>query len=109
MALVSHLNTGQCDSGLPDSGDILYPIPPAFYKRPGEDVQGRYHQSSGHIYGKGATLLDKLKSDPHKKRREHVVSYPFADEEEWELGKFLATNLTQMKINEFLKLKWVRF
>ncbi|KAG2086399.1 hypothetical protein BD769DRAFT_1373672, partial [Suillus cothurnatus] len=34
--------------------------------------------------------------------------YPFHDEGEWELGKFLVENLTQMQITKFLKLKWVK-
>ncbi|KAG2039809.1 hypothetical protein BDR03DRAFT_859504, partial [Suillus americanus] len=33
--------------------------------------------------------------------------YPFPDEGEWELGRFLAENLTQTQITKFLKLRWV--
>ncbi|KAG1840202.1 hypothetical protein DFJ58DRAFT_845463 [Suillus subalutaceus] len=32
--------------------------------------------------------------------------YPFPDEGEWELGRFLAKNLTQTQITKFLKLRW---
>ncbi|KAG1759043.1 hypothetical protein EDD22DRAFT_981216 [Suillus occidentalis] len=32
--------------------------------------------------------------------------YPFQDEGEWELGKFLVENLTQTQMIKFLKLKW---
>lgn len=52
-------------------------------------------------------MLDKMKADEHERRREHVVYYPFKDKGEWELGKFLAKNLTQTAINEFLNLSWV--
>ncbi|KIK74667.1 hypothetical protein PAXRUDRAFT_174973 [Paxillus rubicundulus Ve08.2h10] len=84
----------------------LYLIPPSFYKHPGEDIHGQYHTASGYLYGKGATLFDKMKADQHKRHREHVIYYPFADDGEWELAKFLAKHLTQTAINEFLRLKW---
>ncbi|KAG2087600.1 uncharacterized protein F5147DRAFT_781249 [Suillus discolor] len=32
--------------------------------------------------------------------------YPFHDEGEWEMAKFLVENLTQAQIDKFLKLKW---
>ncbi|KIJ18778.1 hypothetical protein PAXINDRAFT_38007, partial [Paxillus involutus ATCC 200175] len=67
-----------------------------------------YHPTSGYIYGKGETLLDKMQADIHERRREHVVHYPFADEGEWELGKFLLQHLPQAAIKDFLKLKWTR-
>ncbi|KIK77380.1 hypothetical protein PAXRUDRAFT_167045, partial [Paxillus rubicundulus Ve08.2h10] len=49
-----------------------------------------------------------MKTNQHKRHQEHVVYYPFADEGEWDLGKFLTKNLTQTAINEFLRLKWFK-
>lgn len=107
--LLGHLNDSQQSCTLLGSGDIPeYPIPAAFYARNGEEVTGRYHESSGYIFGRGPTLLDKLKGDENEWCREHAPYYPFADAAEWELGKFLAKNLTKTAIDEFLKLKWVR-
>jgi len=54
------------------------------------------------------TLLDRLKENEHERRREHQIHYPFADEGEWELAKFLAMNLNKTQVSEFLKLRWVR-
>lgn len=106
-ALAGHLNDSQNLCSF-DTTNIRYPVPPALYSRPGEEVTGCYHPTSGYIYGKGDTLLEALRADEHERRREHVVHYPFADEGEWELAKFLARHLTQTAINEFLHLKWVR-
>ncbi|KIK92887.1 hypothetical protein PAXRUDRAFT_146340 [Paxillus rubicundulus Ve08.2h10] len=85
-----------------------YPIsdPPSFYKHPSEDIHGQYHAALGYLYGKGATLFDKMKANQHKRCQDHVVYYPFADNGEWKLAKFLAKHLTQTAINEFLRLKW---
>ena len=109
-SLATHLNDpsrlSQCS--LTGSNNIPIPIPPAFYARHGEEVTGCYYESSGYIYGRGQTLLEKLKADEHERRREHVMHYPFADEGKWELGKFLTRHLNKSAIDEFLKLKWVR-
>ncbi|KAG1781688.1 hypothetical protein EV702DRAFT_1177394 [Suillus placidus] len=51
-------------------------------------------------------MLDKLEDDQYVHRRKINPYYPFHDEGEWELGKFLAENLTQTQITKFLKLKW---
>jgi hypothetical protein len=52
--------------------------------------------------------MDKLQKDQYEEHRRYVPQYPFQDEGEWELAKFLSTHLTQTAINQFLKLKWVR-
>jgi len=52
-------------------------------------------------------MLDRLEDDEYVYRRKINRYYPFHDEGEWELGKFLVENLTQMQITKFLKLKWV--
>lgn len=53
-------------------------------------------------------MLDKLEDDEYAYRRKINRYYPFYDEGEWELGKFLVENFTQTQITKFLKLKWVR-
>jgi len=52
-------------------------------------------------------MLDRLEDDKYAYQRKINHYYPFHDEGEWELGKFLVENLTQMQITKFLKLKWV--
>ncbi|KAG1717844.1 hypothetical protein EDB19DRAFT_1863760 [Suillus lakei] len=51
-------------------------------------------------------MLDRLQDDPYAYRRKINHYYPFHDEGEWELGKFLVENLTQTQMIKFLKLKW---
>ncbi|KAG2048335.1 hypothetical protein BDR06DRAFT_984837 [Suillus hirtellus] len=51
-------------------------------------------------------MLDRLEDDTYAYRQKINHYYPFHDEGEWELGKFLVENLTQMQITKFLKLKW---
>ncbi|KIJ06771.1 hypothetical protein PAXINDRAFT_91492 [Paxillus involutus ATCC 200175] len=91
-----------------DSDSVPFPVPPALYRRHNDPIiSGQYHPSSGFIYGRGETLLDKLKADENERRRKHAMYYPFRDDGEWDLGKFLAKHLTLSAINEFLQLKWV--
>jgi len=103
--LVHHLNTGgtSCISILEDSFEI--PTPPAFICGTGEtNIAGQYHEHSEYIYGKGETLLDHLKMHEHERCQEHQMYYPFPNEGEWELAKFLVLNLTKAQISQFLKL-----
>ncbi|KAG1817122.1 uncharacterized protein BJ212DRAFT_1299292 [Suillus subaureus] len=51
-------------------------------------------------------MLDRLDDDPYAYQRKINHYYPFHDEGEWELGKFLVENLTQTQMIKFLKLKW---
>ncbi|KAG1739646.1 hypothetical protein EDD22DRAFT_851927 [Suillus occidentalis] len=51
-------------------------------------------------------MLDRLEDDEYSYRRKINRHYPFQDEGEWELGKFLVENLTQTQMIKFLKLKW---
>ncbi|KAG0700279.1 hypothetical protein DFH29DRAFT_990481 [Suillus ampliporus] len=51
-------------------------------------------------------MLDRLEDDSYAYRRKINHYYPFHDEGEWELGKFLVENLTQTQMIKFLKLKW---
>ncbi|KAG2738577.1 hypothetical protein P692DRAFT_201873865 [Suillus brevipes Sb2] len=69
-------------------------------------VNATCHPQSGHVYGVGRNMLDKLDDDQYAHRRKINPHYPFHDEGEWELGKFLVENLTQTQMTKFLKLKW---
>ncbi|KIK78594.1 hypothetical protein PAXRUDRAFT_163575 [Paxillus rubicundulus Ve08.2h10] len=91
-----------------DSDSAPFPVPPALYWNHNDPIiSGHYHPSSGFIYGRGETLLDKLKVEKNERHQEHAMYYPFQDDSEWHLGKFLAKHLTLSVINKFLKLKLV--
>ncbi|KAG1759913.1 hypothetical protein EDD22DRAFT_781898, partial [Suillus occidentalis] len=64
------------------------------------------HPQSGYVYGVGKNLFDKLQDDQYDYWRKFNTYYPFQDEGEWELGRFLVENLTQTQIDRFLRLKW---
>ncbi|KAG1777252.1 hypothetical protein EV702DRAFT_1197580 [Suillus placidus] len=51
-------------------------------------------------------MFDRLEDDQYMYRRKINHHYPFCDEGEWELGKFMVENLTQTQMIKFLKLKW---
>jgi hypothetical protein len=68
---------------------------------------GQYHPTSGYIYGVGKNMFDRLEDDEHADCRQDNPYFPFEDEGEWELGRFLVENMNQTQINKFLKLKWV--
>ncbi|KAG1832538.1 hypothetical protein EV424DRAFT_1564026 [Suillus variegatus] len=51
-------------------------------------------------------MLNKLEDDEYAYRCKENTYYPFHDEAEWQLGKFLVENLTQTQIAKFLKLTW---
>ncbi|KAG2140491.1 uncharacterized protein EDB93DRAFT_1241855 [Suillus bovinus] len=51
-------------------------------------------------------MLDKLEDDQFVHWWSINPYYPFTDQGEWELGKFLVENLNQTQIMKFLKLKW---
>ena len=107
-SLTHHFNTqgARCIAALEDGFRI--PTPPGFVRGAGEtNVQGEFCKYSGYRFGKMETLLDRLQADEHERRREHQLYYPFADEGEWDLAKFLAT-LTKAQVSSFLKLQWVR-
>ncbi|KAG1726381.1 hypothetical protein EDB19DRAFT_1897642 [Suillus lakei] len=54
-------------------------------------------------------MLDKLEDNEYAYQHKENPYYPFQDEGEWQLGKFLVENLTQTQISKFLKLTWVTF
>ncbi|KAG1805845.1 uncharacterized protein BJ212DRAFT_1449522 [Suillus subaureus] len=51
-------------------------------------------------------MLNRLEDDTYVYRWKINHYYPFQDEDEWELGKFMVENLTQTQMIEFLRLKW---
>lgn len=48
-----------------------------------------------------------MKTDERDMHRENVTYYPFANEAELELAKFLVRHFNRSQINQFLRLKWV--
>ncbi|KAG1897870.1 uncharacterized protein F5891DRAFT_1129793 [Suillus fuscotomentosus] len=48
-----------------------------------------------------------MESDQFAYRRHNTPFYPFQDQAEFELGKFLCERFTQSDIDRFLKLEWV--
>lgn len=68
------------------------------------EIHGQYHPGLEYLYGGGATMLDKMKANEHKRWQEHVIYYPSKDKVKWEPNKSLAKNLIQIAINEFLTL-----
>ncbi|KAG2085487.1 hypothetical protein BD769DRAFT_1632797 [Suillus cothurnatus] len=106
-AITDHLNDQSTTCWPSDAHPQELPIPPAF--RRGSQLNrhtGRCHPHSGYIFGTGKNMLDKLEDDEYAYRRKENPYYPFHDEGEWQLGKFLVENLTQTQIDKFLKLKW---
>ncbi|KAG1800875.1 uncharacterized protein HD556DRAFT_1304861 [Suillus plorans] len=86
-----------------------FPVPPGLRgsqsSKP-STTTGYCHPHSGYVFGVGKNLFDRLQDDQYNYRREINMYYPFHDEGEWELAKFLVENLTQAQIDKFLKLKW---
>jgi hypothetical protein len=72
-----------------------------------DHVSGQYHPSSGYIFGKAPNILEAMESDQFAYRRVNTPFYPFQDQAEFELGKFLCERLTQSDVDRFLKLEWV--
>ncbi|KAG2029027.1 hypothetical protein BDR03DRAFT_936897 [Suillus americanus] len=48
-----------------------------------------------------------MENDQYAYCRRHAPFYPFQDQAEFELGKFLCEHLTQSDMERFLKLEWV--
>ncbi|KAG1864380.1 hypothetical protein F4604DRAFT_1882085 [Suillus subluteus] len=90
-AVTLHLNS-QSTCWPHESRPQQFPIPPGL--------------RAGYVFGVGKNLFDRLQEDEYDYRRKINTYYPFHDEGEWELGRFLVENLTQTQIDKFLKLKW---
>lgn len=64
--------------------------------------------AAGKIYGRAKSFIDRFHEDKHATYRVQNPYYPFADQEEWELGSFLlGSGMSMQKVDEFLKLKLV--
>ncbi|KAG1891885.1 uncharacterized protein F5891DRAFT_1131466 [Suillus fuscotomentosus] len=85
-----------------------FPIPPALRGSHSStsSTTGHHHPRSGYVFGVGKNLFNRLQEDQYDYRRKMNTYYPFHDEGEWELARFLVENLTQTQIDKFLKLKW---
>ena len=60
-------------------------------------------------YGRGKTFVDCFNDDKFAPHRVQNPYYPFADQEEWELGSFLLrSGMSMQKVDEFLRLKLVQ-
>jgi hypothetical protein len=82
-------------------------IPPAFRRShlpTDADVWGHYHPKSAYIFGRAPNLLEQLKNDQHENERRENYYYPFADQEEWGLAKFLCETMTGTDIDRFMGL-----
>jgi len=67
-----------------------------------------YHPRSSYIYGNKKNTFARITDDGFAHRRVNNPYYPFQGHEEWELACFLArSSLSQLEIDEFLKLKLV--
>ncbi|KAG1891770.1 uncharacterized protein F5891DRAFT_1197466 [Suillus fuscotomentosus] len=102
-ALISHFNSPSTCWPF-DARPQTLPVPSVF--NGWIPVTGTCYPQSGYVYGVGKNMLDKLEDDQYAYRRKINPYYPFHDEGEWELGKFLVENLTQTQITKFLKLRW---
>lgn len=68
----------------------------------------KYHPKSGWLYGESDNTLQQLDQDQFAHRRIHNPYYPFADQDEWKLAKFINETMTLTQADQFLKLGWVR-
>ncbi|KAG1845377.1 hypothetical protein C8R48DRAFT_617186 [Suillus tomentosus] len=109
-AVLEHLQQG--NDCWPQIQDCRIPVPPAFLRSTSETgkdhILGQYHPSSGYIFGKAPNILEAMESDQFAYRRHNTPFYPFQDQAEFELGKFLCERFMQSDIDRFLKLEWVR-
>jgi len=59
-------------------------------------------------YGQMKTFMERFDDDQYSEFRTANIHYPFAGEDEWELGSFLlSSGLSMKKIDDFLRLKMV--
>jgi len=73
-----------------------------------EEVYPRYAQDfpiSPELLGMGQTLFEVICEDQQNKGQAPWA--PFEDQEDWELARWLAQNVTQTAAKEFLKMKGV--
>jgi hypothetical protein len=67
-----------------------------------------YHPSTSHVFPGGKTFMDNFFSDANGSLRRANVFYPFASEEDWQLGSWLLrSGLSMAAIDKFLALNLV--
>lgn len=65
-------------------------------------------RTAGKIFGHGRSFVERFNDDSYATYRVQNPYYPFADQQEWELGSFLlGSGMSMQKLDEFLKLKLV--
>jgi hypothetical protein len=52
-------------------------------------------------------ILEAMENDKYAYRQHLTPFYPFQDQAEFALAKFLCEHLTQSDLEQFLKLEWV--
>jgi hypothetical protein len=66
--------------------------------------------TTGKIYGRARSFINRFNDDAYAPYRTQNPYYPFADQEEWELGSFLlGSGMSMQKVDEFLRLKLVLY
>lgn len=87
--------------------------PPAFLRGPASATQperpvvGTFHPKSGYIYGHAPNLFERMQQNEFDYRRQNNLYYPFQDQSEWELGRFICETMTGSDAERFFKLPWV--
>ncbi|KAI9573718.1 hypothetical protein HD554DRAFT_2167277 [Boletus coccyginus] len=105
MAVLSHLND-PVESCHPPSSNYAYSLPPALRMHRHSNWSAQYHPTSGHTYGLGKNMLQRLQDDVYNENRKINIYWPFPNCGDWSLGKFFVENFTQTQINEYLQLPW---
>lgn len=67
----------------------------------------QYHPKLGYIYGCTPNLFEKMKENEFEYQCLNNAYYPFQDQSEWELGRFICETMTGNDAERFLKLQWV--
>jgi hypothetical protein len=79
----------------------------------GNEVPGPQHfrvefPTASKSHGRARSFIDRLNNDKYASHRVQNPYYPFADQEEWDLGSFLlCSGMSMQKVDEFLRLKLV--
>lgn len=71
----------------------------------GEYVQ--YHPLSSFYVEKGNNTLHEMSNDEYAQNRLENPYWPFPDEAQWKLSKWINDNLTLSQANDLLKMDWV--
>lgn len=71
----------------------------------GEYVQ--YHPLSSFHAGKDNNTLQEMGNDEYAQNRLENPHWPFPDDPQWKLARWINDNLTLSQANELLKMEWV--